>query len=807
MSHILKVPFSQGYVSTGSEAQDAGNLESGELVKMSGAFYRKNDPHQVWKMPGRSLFSDYAAATDIRGIAICQFDSGGTDKLVVLARTPGSACSLLSAIPGYTGTFSVLRASLNSSSNRLTAANQNDRWYLGNGYDKNLCLQPDGTVRNMGMEKPGRQLTVTPSTTSGAINYPTESTGDFINPTRAYDADSSSASTTTLSSAGVSTHIWKTWGTNTNASRSLSVDWSVSGDFQSSSDREVNTSKVGTGGTTSSGSKILVRIYVSVDAGVTWPSATVAKYYTKAATGTISVPISDAVNSNLVQVKVEVTYQYGTVSATVAIREIRIKWGSLTVNFTAPNIYYAYTELNEPEETESAPSALTKTSLTNQNQVLLTRPTAVNSSATHWKIYRGVSGGVEDWSSLGLVDRGKVPISSTTFVDSFETDHDIQLLELVRALTIGDLSRPMDFPPPTCVSMVSWKGSICGISRETSLTRTFRYSEAGSPESWPEFYVVSAFPLEEHDDLVGQMPVGETLVLLCRGAVLALDDLPRVVDGQFNGANARALKGHPGCVGNYAYTTFSVAGEPRGAWVSPFGVYVTNGTICACISLDLAWEREVDVPSLSSSVLRWDAKNLILWFDFDSDGDGVNDREMPFHMAQVHSKGESRPKLGQPTAKATSCMASALIDSAFYRYSGDPSDGKVYVEESGYVDAATSQNVVMSVQTGLISSDKVDIGIIKGTVNHSNFGLGETATLTTTLIRDSAKSENSKTNTVDLYGDRGTTVGIGRAGELVQFQVDYSGSGSGGISGIDLEVEGTGRSGSAARWVSTSATP
>jgi hypothetical protein len=266
------------------------------------------------------------------------------------------------------------------------------------------------------------------------------------------------------------------------------------------------------------------------------------------------------------------------------------------------------------------------------------------------------------------------------------------------------------------------------------------------------------------------------------------------------------LGGHPGCVGRYAYAPFSVYGEPRGAWVSPFGVYVTNGSTCECISTDLAWESEVNVPYLDSAVLAWDQKNLILWFQFDRDGDGLNDHEMPFHMARVHAKASGTPKLGQPTPKATSCMASALIGASHYRFSGHPSDGSIYIEDSGYADASTGENIAMRLKTGKITSKKVDLAIQKATVMHGEFGQGENATLTTTLYRDAANSSNSRENIVNLHGARGTTVFIGRAGEAVDFEIEYDGIGSGGILGIQVEVDGQGRSGSANRWVSTSAT-
>ena len=814
MSSILDIPFSGGYVSTGTGARDASELDRGELQEMSGAYYRKNDPNQAWKMPGRALFGS-AGGTTVKGIAICQFDSGGTDKLLASVGT-----TIVAATPGATGTFSSLVTGLSASATKFTACHQDDRWYLGNGYDKNKCLRPDGTVRNMGMDPPQGQLTGVASTSSGATNYPAANSGSFGTPTKAYDANDGSSSTGTLGAVGAVSHIWKSWPFDANAGRKVHILWGASGDLLTRERTSFSKDDPGTGGSTQTGSRARAKFEVSEDTGGTW--TTVASVLLKQATSTKrDLPFSVTATSEKIQVRVTLTYLDGTSFISLNIFEVNISWGSETSNFSTTvsvpaestdGILYAYTEYNIDDAIESGPSDLSaRVALVAQNQVLLTRPATVNTSATHWRVYRGVDGGPDSVWDLGQVSNfvntsGDILIAETTFLDVFQTGKDIALLQLIPSVTVGDLNYPRDIPPPAFINMVSWNGSVCGIARTPGSTRTLRYSDAGLPESYPEPYQVSSFPLDEHDDLVGQMPVGETLVLLCGGAVLAIDSLPRVVDGQFNGASARPLKGHPGCVGTYAYTTFSVAGEPRGAWVSPFGVYVTNGQVCACISTDLAWELEVNVPYLSTAVLRWDQKNLILWFEFGLDGDGVNDHEMPFHMAQAHSKGEAKPKLGQPTAKVTTCMASALISSTHYRFSGH-SNGSVYVEESGVQDAATAANVAMSVRSAQVSHDKVDLAIVKATVNHSDFGDGETGTLTATLYRDVANTENSRSQSVRLDGNRGTTVGIGRAGELVDFLLEYSGAGIGGVGGVSAEVDGQGRSGSAARWQSNSATP
>lgn len=800
MSSILPFPFSGGYVSTGDGARSPYDLDAGELVSMQGAYYRKNDPTQPWKMAGRSLFGA-AGSGAVNGLAICQFDEGGIDRVVALMTG-----KIASAPTGTTGMFTDLITGLNSSANVLTACHQDDRWYLGNGYDKNKVLRPDGTTRDMGMVGPQVALTSVVTSSAGIKARPTASTGGFTNPTLAYDATGTSTySSGTLATPGTITHTWSGWAADLSAGRSLYWNWALAG-LPLSGDSGESGGGIGTGGTIDSGYSVTYSFEKSEDGGATWATLYTTTT-TRASAGELSFggAIDDTHNSSLVKFRATMTYNSGTNPATLRVSDLYTKYGSTAAPFdTSGTMYYSFVYHNDADNYSGPPSEFTEIpAFVAQNLIALTRTETPPADATHWTIYRTVPGAAKTIDSLGMLKT--YAISQTTVYDTFETAADVQLTPVLPAMTVGDLSIPRDTPPPAFISMTSWKGSVCGFSRTNR--RAWRYSEAGLAESFPEFYVVSSFPLPEHDGLVGQMPVGETMVLLCEGAVLAVDDTPRVVQGEFNGANARPLAGHPGCVGEYAYTTWSVSGEPRGAWVSPFGVYITNGQICACISTDLAWEREVNVSTLGSAVLRWDQKNLILWFEFDSDGDGVNDREMPFHMAQTHSKGTDRPKLGQPTPKATNIMAAALIGTASYRYSGHPSNGSVYLEESGYADAATGHGVEMILRTAQVAEKQVALGIVKAILNHSNFGTGEAGTVTVTTYRDSANTNTSRTQTIRLDGNRGTMFGVGRAGEAVDWEVRYGGSGIGGIGDIEAEVEGQGRTGSASRWASVSATP
>lgn len=787
MSSILKARVGQGYVSTGTGARDAADLDPGELSRMTGAYYRKNDPFQAWKMPGRSLFAD-TGSSGVKGIAICQFDEGGTDRLIALAGT-----TLYSATPGLTGTFSSLVTGLNASATTLTACHQDDRWFIGNGYDTNRVLKSDGTVRAMGMQRPAGTLTLATTTITQGITRPatTESSFVWYDLANATDTNENTFAYRYGHDVTDGQRVWREFpADNAEEGRLLRIRWSVS---------YIDTS--------------YLRIEKSENGGSSWTTMLYQELLDNGALGTeqhlAPAWIESGLTANASEVQVRVTFTSNDSSGlrnTVHIYDIHRTYGSDANVTTTDGIYYAFTEYNALDDLESPPSEFSaELDLASKNQVIVTRPATTNSSATHWRVYRIGDGVVKSLDNLGLVS-GNIEIGTFSWADDLITvPVTEQATPIVPTLVVGDLAFPRDDPPPAAFSMISWKGSICILSRQTP--RTWHYSEGGRPESFPFPYRVVSFPLEEHDSLIGQMAVGESLVLLCKGALVAIDDVPRVTDGVFNPVDARAMNGHPGCVGEYAYCKFSVRGEPRGAWISPFGVYVTNGTVCECISTDLAWNTEVNVPFLETSVLRWDADNLILWMQHDLDGDGLNDRETPFHMAEMHQKDTGKPKLAQPTAKATSCMASALIDAAHYRYTGHPSNGEVYVEEQGTEDAATGNGVEMGLTTGQISSDLRNAAIIKASLNHTDFGTGETGTLTVTAYRDTANTQNSREQSVRLDGNRGTTIGVGRAGELFEISFDYDGDGIGGIGGIDLEVEGQGRAGSAPRVTSSSATP
>lgn len=786
MSQISPAAFSNGYVS----ARDPYDMLPGEMQRALGMTYRPGDS-RAWKQLGRTAFGTVLASNEIKGLALCLFDDG-SDKLVAYSGT-----ALYGATPGTTGTFTALATGLSASGETLTAVQQDDRWYLGNGVDRNRVLKSDGTVRLHGLQSPSTAPTVAVGSGAGTTANPTANSGSFTNPTFAYDGDDTTFASATRTSAGSTTHTW-TWAANTASSKQLEVRYWLSGlPIQDDSiDRNL-----GTGGQVDSGFKVTILFEKSENAGVDW---TPILEVTRTAPPTGAHVLSSNLGSGSITLhfRATLTYISGINPATLQILTTRTKTGSAATALSAV-VRYAVTwvnnnDLNGSEVAQGPPSsysaAATLVAASGHNQVLVTQPANPEAAATHWRIYRVPDGQAATIANGVLI--AEKDISETTFLDDFSLAADFASGAVIPQIALGDIIFPRDSPPPAFAFMWVHRGSVFGLSE--AFPRSMRYSESGFPESFPEFYVIPAYNLDEHDRLLCGASLGLTSVIFAEGVVLAVDDPPRVVDGEFDAGQALPIKGHPGCVGRMAMTPYSVAGEARAAWVSPFGVYTTNGSTCERISDDLDWEGEVSEATLGSAVLKWDAKYLRLIFEFDSDGDGVNDREAFIHMG--HYKESGQPKWSQPTPKRTSALAHGLIESRYRRYSGHPTDGVVYLEESGGEDAATGEPVAMDIETGEQSTGRMDSACLKVNLLHSDWGEGESGTLTVSAHRGSTGTAQVVTKTVSLEGRRGHEVMVARAGEKFSYRFRHSTDGAGAILGVEPEMERQGRSGSANRW-------
>jgi len=796
---IAKIPASQGYVSRRSPY----DLKPGELQAASGCFYKTGDPDRLWRIAGRSAFALAAASQKIKGIVLAQFDSGGSDIVAALAGT-----TIFQATPGETGSFSALVGSLNSSAISLSGAHVNDRWYLANGYDPIQVVNSAGTVRPIGMDPPG-QATAAVSADTGTHHRPNASSNGspgWTNPDKAYDTDPLTKSHATSSSASTRVCTW-TW-----AAGAIAAGTVLNITYGMNRMDNVRTESSGTGGGDATKVKVTCKIELSETIGGTATYSTILEQNLTGdlAKTTLQYPLAVADNYSKVAVRASFVYTSGTVSATMKIFDIDGLDGSTVTAFdTTTGFYYAVTEYDGTNDLESVWTLVTPSDNTDNNPrvvldddnvVTITLPSAAaNTTSTHWKIYRTPDGGEEPYQ-LGLV--ATIPIAQTSWKDLFtEWGQNDQPIPIIRHIYIqsgvGKLAEPVDLKPPALLHLNAFKGSLVGTSRD--YPRALYYSEAGYPESWPGSYILTKFPVPEHDELVQTVTIGDTLLLLMKDVVLRTTDLPRYVNGTFIAVDIAPMHGQPGCVAVGAACAYAVEGEPRAAWVSPHGVHETNGVTARVISEDIAWETDLATASLTSSKLFYDKKRRLLIFAYDSDGGGTNDRYFLFHMGPEQSKWNGLPKLTGPHHGAINCLTAGMVANIYRMYSGHVSNGYVYLENNGTTDASLAYNasgdILFKMTTPYVNGgDGRQLGVYRCRVHHD--AMNGALTFTHVTRRDHSGTTQTVTKTVTAGNNqRVVDVLVARGGDWHYTDIQTTISTTGGIRILEYDVLALGLAG------------
>jgi len=278
------------------DSRDRKDLVNGECQQATGVYYKPGNPSDIHKLGGRSTFGDTSTAAKIDGLALCQFDSGGTDKLLAL-----SGSVLYGATPGVTGTFASLFSPTTSPST-LDTAHAQDNWYLAMGTE-NRVLKNDGTLRAMGMKAPSQAMVaVANDLPTVTAKRPTDDDAGWIdtaNMAKAYDTITNTGAHTSLSASGSDVGIWGSgWATNAGTDRMLYVLWSV---YQGSIFNPLL------------GAIDTFKIEVSEDDGVTYTTFTNRTLIKSKTSEWSSVAITDSLELNAnIKVRVTAGYTAGT---------------------------------------------------------------------------------------------------------------------------------------------------------------------------------------------------------------------------------------------------------------------------------------------------------------------------------------------------------------------------------------------------------------------------------------------------------------------------------------------------------------
>jgi hypothetical protein len=793
----LKLKFDGGL----NTAADPSEIGANQLVQATGCYYRSGD-QRLHKIGGVTTYADTGSGKKIDGIGLLAFDSGGTDKVVALSDGVLYGSNVTSG--GTTGTFSSLKSDLVTGAASLSAAHANDRWFLACGTE-NIVVQSDGTVRDMGMKTPNTFTTVQAASGDNTV-YPTSTTGStYTNIGNAYDADSDThAYIRSNSGTSTTTFVWSTSDTATG--RYLRIRWALGGIAYTNYDTGAGIDDIGT--STDAGFSVNIKMEISEDAGINWTTFLDKRNITQAqAVRDDSYPITDALEiSGNLQFRVTVTFNTTASFATFKLYDVVSQEGSTGAAFnTDTGIYYTLTEVDEINQVESAGQSSDLIQFTGgtNNHTKITLPTAVNSNATHFNIYRTTDGG-DQRETLTYV--GTAAVGAGTWIDNFTRDKDtlgstyypwLRILSQQDATGAAPIYIDQNSPPPPMRVIRTFEGSLVGFP--THNKRALVYAMAAKPESFPEINIIEAFPFEEHDELVDGVSLGNIFLISAKGLMMRLTGLPRAVNSIRDNTSIEQIKGAPGCVGIKALTAYSVAGEPRAAWISPYGIYITNGDTIREISVNIDWSVFGSIDK-SGWALEWDANRLCLVFSYSTTDGGVNDRYYLLHMAPEHATADDQqPKWTGPHYGSYNCFDTGQVASAHRLYAGHSSNGIVYILDRGTTDASlaySSTTVPMIAKTAKIYTEDDEWAALDAVLYHTDFGGGQTCTLNWEVGNDHDTGAAGTTQfTISLAGHQGTQLDISQRCQWAQATITHTGTGTGALRDLSVHAMRRGRRG------------
>ncbi len=765
------------------------------LVKTQGGEYRDGDPHLIHKLPGRSLYGTVGSAgAKVTGGALATFDDG-TAFILAVAGTGlfyGDATTSTATM-----TESTVPIARSSDTTKMTAAHEQNRWFIVTGENTNLVVESDASVVTHGMRPPGRgRLTVTPGTgaqqgipvslttvtttfggdgtdwqntnepantwvkTKGYANAYLESKDDFCEIEYAFDT------TTDYNPKYLDVYY-----------RVANIQWSGTGE---EGDLDIDESP---------GWECQLNISVSTNSGSSYTVRKTEQIFNAHDNiQHMQIEIDDAgVAPADVAVKLNLTLQIGFGRISLNIYTIRIQNGQGLTTFTNSDgaLFYAITEYDGKRGWESNISDVFQLdSGVAYNSAHVKMPVLANNPhATHYRIYRTTNENIP-FSPDRLGKLAEVEVDTlTTFTDLFaDSPPTVQLrpkykmLQLLQSGNVVPFEK--NYPPPAMTFIGNFGGALFGLNG-----RTYHQAFASEPASWPRIFTIERMPFKEHSPLRAAYQVGERLWIGAEAGIILLDHPIETRQGALSLPVPVRLEGAPGCVGEYAATPLSFRGEGLIAWVSLHGVMISNLATYERVTDDIDWENELTEGSLDNAVLFWREKKQQLVLCYDSTGNGVNDSFALIHMAK-----ELRTKTGNPLITwghpgDFSHWWGGKVNGKWTEWTGQDSSSRgIFLEDDNlYSDASNSHdgsgNIPFDVQTGRLYFAK-DVAITKARVYHTAPSTTFTMTINYDTGNDADQVDRTSEILLGISGSRGryNDFNIDAAGDFMQWRFRHTGT-------------------------------
>jgi len=333
---------------------------------------------------------------------------------------------------------------------------------------------------------------------------------------------------------------------------------------------------------------------------------------------------------------------------------------------------------------ESGPTKLTVTGPIANKAIIITRPAIVNSDATHWALFATAT---NDTFPSGA-EISEVVVATTTITDTRTgTDPAIPGGSLYQTLAVSIASTTTQTArngtPPIATTGDIFEDSVC--LNDTSDSTLLWFSWPDEPHQYPATNFIR-FETKEADEITLIKQVSQGLIVCLRDAIWRVAYLPRPEDAQFDRGRVKTqVEGAHGCVGGQAGATFSFGQGQRLAYVSRYGVLVTDGFVWDVLSGDLDWENTFNIAQLSSAVLVNNPRKYRLEMRAPAVGSSVNNVVYFFHYHPSQAKDSGaglRAKVTGPHPMPASAATVMTLSGQKFVVTG-ASNGRVYLEDNG----------------------------------------------------------------------------------------------------------------------------
>jgi len=429
--------------------------------------------------------------------------------------------------------------------------------------------------------------------------------------------------------------------------------------------------------------------------------------------------------------------------------------------------------ISEPTTSTTTTESVTLTGTGVTVKPVVTRPTTVNTEATHWALYATTTDGT---FSAGA-EISEVVIATTTIEDTRTgTDPTIPAgttYQLWVANIFGTTqTTPRNGPAPTATTGDIFEDSLC--LNDVDNPTLIRFSFADDPHSFPEFNFIR-FETKEHDEVRMIRAMGNSLMIGLKDSLWRVNILPRPEDASFDTSRVKSqVEGAFGCVGPLAATTFSFGLGPRLAYVSVSGVVVANEAVWDVLDDDINWEDEVEISRLPFAVLRDNPTKYRLQLYYTPKGGTANTKALYFHYHPSHAKGTQNNFRSKVTRVNVKAAAAALATIESDRRVFTASDSQLFLEDEGTVDESTSGGIKMRLKTG----DNFLVGIggasnVNSTwVHHQNGTQSMTAKATLTMRNSGSDDVTTTDDSVPLGRREHTMTTLQGDAEAFQFGIE-----------------------------------